>query len=70
MHARLTEKPDITGRELLAKLRGRKVAVSYYGVWRLLDRAGLSFQKSARWRAGPSRLCAAPGAVAAAAGQS
>lgn len=70
IHARLAEKPDLTGRELLAELRGRKVAVSYYGVWHFLDRAGLSFKKKpARQRAGPSRRGAAPGAVAAAPGQ-
>ena len=51
---RLAEKPDITGRELLAELHERKVEVSYYAVWHFLDRAGLSFKKnSARQRAGP-----------------
>ena len=30
--ARVAEKPDITGRELLAKLTARGVVVSYYGV--------------------------------------
>lgn len=55
VRARLAEKPDITGRELLAELHGRKVEVSYYGVWHFLDRAGLSFKKKpARQRAGPS----------------
>jgi transposase len=43
--ARLAEKPDITGRELLAELNQRGVEVSYYGVWHFLDRAGLSFKK-------------------------
>jgi transposase len=42
---RLAEKPDITGRELLAELTERGVEVSYYGVWHFLDRAGLSFKK-------------------------
>lgn len=42
---RLAEKPDITGRELLAELHERKVDVSYYGVWHFLDHAGLSFKK-------------------------
>jgi transposase len=53
IHARLAEKPDITGRELLAELHERGVEVSYYGVWHFLDRAGLSFKKNAaRQRAG------------------
>ena len=43
--ARLAEKPDLTGRELLAELNRRGVAVSYYGVWHFLDHAGLSFKK-------------------------
>jgi transposase len=42
---RMAEKPDITGRDLLAGLHERKVDVSYYGVWHFLDRAGLSFKK-------------------------
>ena len=51
IHTRLAEKPDITGRELLAELHERKIDVSYYGVWHFLDRAGLSFKKnSARQR--------------------
>jgi transposase len=47
IRARLAEKPDITGRELLAELHERKVDVSYYGVWHFLDHAGLSFKKRA-----------------------
>jgi putative transposase len=43
--ARLAEKPDITGRELLAELRQRGIDVSYYGAWHFLDHLGLSFQK-------------------------
>ena len=46
IHKRIAEKPDITGRELLAELHERKVKVSYYGVWHFLDRAGLSFKKT------------------------
>jgi transposase len=42
---RVAEKPDITGRELLAELNGRGVDVSYYGVWHFLDHTGLSFKK-------------------------
>ncbi len=33
IRARLAASPDITGRELLAELRERKVEVSYHGVW-------------------------------------
>jgi transposase len=43
---RIAEKPDITGRELLAELHERRVKVSYYGVWHFLDRSGLSFKKT------------------------
>jgi transposase len=54
IRARLAEKPDITGRELLAELHERKVDVSYYGVWHFLVHAGLSFKKNiARQRARP-----------------
>lgn len=45
IRARLAEKPDITGRELLAELIKRGVTVSYYGVWHFLDHMGLSFKK-------------------------
>ncbi len=45
---RVVEKPDITGRELLAELTARGVTVSYYGVWHFLDHVGLSFKKSLR----------------------
>ncbi len=52
IRARVAEKPDITGRELLAELIGRGVEVSYYGVWHFLDHAALSFKKKpARQRA-------------------
>jgi transposase len=40
--ARLAEKPDITGRELLAELHERKIDVSYYAVSHFLDRSGLA----------------------------
>jgi len=54
IRSRLAERPDITGRELLAELHERKVDVSYYGVWHFLDHAGLSFKKKpARERARP-----------------
>jgi transposase len=44
--ARMAEKPDITGRELLAELQAKGVTVSYYGVWHFLDHSGLSFKKN------------------------
>ena len=54
IRARVAEKPDITGRALLAELNERGVEVSYYGVWHFLDCAGLSFKKKpARQRARP-----------------
>jgi transposase len=31
---------------LLADLRERDVAVSYFAVWKFLDRAGLTFKKN------------------------
>jgi transposase len=56
IRARLAEKPDITGRELLAELIQRGVTVSYYGVWHFLDHIGLSFKKKpARQRTGSRR---------------
>jgi transposase len=56
IRARLAEKPDITGRELLAELIRRGVTVSYYGVWHFLDHIGLSFKKKpARQRTGSRR---------------
>ena len=35
IRARVAEKPDLTGRELLAELNQRGIEVSYYGVWHL-----------------------------------
>lgn len=46
INARVTEKPDITGRELLAELHERRVEVSYFAVWHFLDHSGLSFKKN------------------------
>ena len=43
---RVAEKPDITGRELLAELKQRGIDVSYFGVWHFLDHSGLSFKKA------------------------
>ena len=47
IRARVAEKPDLTGRELLAELNQRGIDVSYYGVWHFLDHVGLSFKKKA-----------------------
>ncbi len=50
---RRAEKPDITGRELLAELNQRGIEVGYYAVWHFLEHAGLSFKKNpARQRTG------------------
>ncbi len=56
IQARIKEKPDITGRELLAELNQRGVEVTYYAVWNFLDRSGLTFKKKpACRRTGPPR---------------
>jgi transposase len=47
IRARVEEKPDITGRELLAELNQRGIEISYYGVWHFVDHVGLSFKKKA-----------------------
>jgi transposase len=47
IRARVDEKPDLTGRELLAELNQRGIEVSYYGVWHFLDHVDLSFKKKA-----------------------
>ncbi len=47
IRARFADKPDITGRELLAELNQRGIEVSYYGVWHFLDHVDLSFKKKA-----------------------
>jgi transposase len=53
--ARITEKPDVTLRELVAELEARAVTTSYGSVWRLLSDEGISFKKKpARQRAGPA----------------
>ncbi len=46
INARVMEKPDITGRELLAELHERHIDVSYFAVWNFLDRNGLTFKKN------------------------
>jgi transposase len=50
IRARVAEKPDITGRELLAELNQRGIEVSHYGVLHFLDHVGLSFKKKRSYR--------------------
>ena len=50
IRTRIEEKPDLTGRELLAELNQRGIEISYYGVWHFLDHVGLSFKKTLFWR--------------------
>jgi transposase len=45
MLARITDKPDVTLRELVAELNARVGATSYGSVWRLLRDEGISFKK-------------------------
>jgi transposase len=67
---RIAEQPDLPLRELLAELHGRGIKVSYFAVWNILDRAGLSFKKKpARQRTGPSERRPAASTVDATAGQ-
>jgi len=44
--ARVTEKPDITTRELAAELAERGVVVSHVSVWNLLRREQQTFKKN------------------------
>jgi transposase len=46
IRTRVEEKPDLTGRELLAELNQRGIEVSYYGVWNFLEHVGLTFKKN------------------------
>ena len=43
---RFADKPDLTLRELLAELHERGVAVSYFALWHIVQRAKLRFKKS------------------------
>ena len=56
IRSRVDEKPDITGRGLLAELTQRGIEVSYYGVWHFLDHVGLSYKKRARVAGPPVAL--------------
>jgi transposase len=61
---RLSAKPDITLRALLAELAERGIKVSYYAVWHFFEHEGISFKKKpARQRAGSSRRRPAAGAM-------
>ena len=61
---RVAEKPDITLRALHAELADRGIMVSYFAVWHLFEREGISFKKKpARRRAGSPRRGVAPGTV-------
>ena len=63
---RMAETPDISLRALLAELRERGVDVSYYAVWHIVRRSGLTSKKNtARQRAGSSRRRAQAHAVEA-----
>jgi transposase len=54
--SRLTEKPDITLRALVAELAERGIKVSYYAVWHFFEHEGISFKKKpARQRTGSTR---------------
>jgi transposase len=64
--ARLKQKPDITLNALLSELRSRGVAVSYYGVWHFVTRAGLSLKKACT----PASRIALTWSVGASAGKS
>ena len=45
MQERLAAKPDLTLRALLGELHERGIEVSYFAVWHLVRRSGLSFKK-------------------------
>lgn len=67
---RIAAQPDITLRALLAELGDRGVAVSYYAVWNIVDRAGLSYKKKpACQRTGPAGRRSPTSAMEATPGQ-
>jgi transposase len=45
IRARLEQKPELSLRGLLAELNDRGLAVSYFAVWKIVHRGGLSFKK-------------------------
>lgn len=45
MQERLATKPDLTLRSLLGELHERGIEVSYFALWHIVRRSGLSFKK-------------------------
>jgi transposase len=43
---RIAEQPDVALRTLLAELHERAIEVSYFVVWNIVDRTGLSYKKT------------------------
>jgi transposase len=43
---RIARQPDLPLRALLGELKSRGIEVSYFALWNIVDRAGLSFKKS------------------------
>ena len=43
---RIAEQPDVALRTLLAELHERAIEVSYFAVWNIVDRTGLSYKKT------------------------
>jgi transposase len=67
---RIARQPDLPLRALLAELKSHGIEVSYFALWNIVDRAGLSFKKKpARQRTGPPEGRAKASAMATAAGQ-
>ncbi len=67
---RIAQQPDLPLRALLAELQSRGIKVSYFAVWNIVDRAGLSFKKKpARQRTGSPERRSAPSSMATTAGQ-
>jgi transposase len=67
---RIGRQPDLPLRTLLAELHNRGMQVSYFAVWNIVDRAGLSVKKKnpARQRTGSSERCPSTSAMATSAG--
>jgi transposase len=66
---RIAQQPDLPLRALLAELKSRDIEVSYFALWNIIDRAGLSFKKKpARERTGPPERRPAAPAMARTAG--
>jgi transposase len=67
---RIAQQPDLPLRALLAELKGRGIEVSYFALWNIVDRAGLSFKKKpARQRTRPPKGRAKASAMATTAAQ-